>query len=427
MIFSLLGLWICLYSYKHFHRGFILFLIYRMFLALNVVVVAIKDMPSLRVDMVMTFYFLVLFYLNRKKYTTSAPFPFTTPFIFLVISWTISSIFSYAGILATLPQYIGNISKDIFLVYVIWKVIEVKDLKLLLKGFSIVFVIACIYGLFEKITLLNPLRDYEESLAGDNAVMWAYSEDDVRGYRIQSVFEHAIGAGVNFVLYIILVLMLYLRYKLEKYISVNYLLLCAACGVCAIWTNSRTPVLFLAIASISFVNFQDARTYKFLILISIVGFLMAPLFVDYFDIFETIVNQDSQKTMYGSNSDLRWDQLASSLALFSMSPIWGLGFSYDSVLKGTLVESLLGRESIWFNILPELGIIGAISYIIYIWYSLVLVPLQYKNIVSFSLFLAYWIVASLTSIPGMKMHFFYIIVFLSIKMSSSYVEKYNRS
>lgn len=426
MIFTLIGLWICIYGYKHFHTGFIYFLVYRMFLALNVVVVAVEGIPPIRVDMLMTLYYLAIYFIKRGKYnTTTAPFPFKTPYLIMVVSWSISCIFSYAGILATLPQYIGNVSKDILLVYVIWKVVNIDDLKLLLKGFSLVFIIACIYGLFEKITLLNPLRDYEESLAGGNAVMWAYSEDDVRGYRIQSVFEHAIGAGVNYVLYVVFILTLYLRYKLTKYITNSYLLLCAACGVCAIWTNSRTPVLFLALASMSFINYRDSRSYKFLTIICISGIIMAPLFVDYFDLFETIIHQDSQKTMYGSNADLRWDQLATSIALFNMSPICGLGFNYDSVLKGSLVDSLLGRESIWFNILPELGIIGVLAYVIYIWYSLVIVPLRYKSMASFSLFLAYWVVASMTSVPGMKMHFFYIIVFLSIKMSSKYVEKYN--
>lgn len=82
-------------------------------------------------------------------------------------------------------------------------------------------------------------------MAGAAGVDWAYSVDDVRGYRVQSVFEHAIGAGVNFILYILFVLILLVKIGIKtKWRNILYII-CILSAMAAIFSNSRTPILFL--------------------------------------------------------------------------------------------------------------------------------------------------------------------------------------
>ena len=87
-------------------------------------------------------------------------------------------------------------------------------------------------------------------------------------------------------------------------------------------------------------------------------------------------------------------------------------------------SELLGRESMWFSILPELGIIGIIANLYLAYFSLIKIPIQYKSWPVFFICLAYWVVGSITSLPGMKMHLYYIIIFLIIKNSPFYRIKY---
>lgn len=212
MIFTIVGLVICLYSIKNFHKGFLCFLVFRLILGLNITVFVLPGFPVVRLDMLMCLFFILLFLKNKERLsTTKCAFPYKKPFVFLFISWCISSVVAYIGFWGALPQLIGNVSKDLILIWMIWKVVSIKDIRFLLKWFSVVFLFAATYAFFEKLTALNPIRDYEVSLAGAAGVDWAYSVDDVRGYRVQSVFEHAIGAGVNFILYILFVLILLVK------------------------------------------------------------------------------------------------------------------------------------------------------------------------------------------------------------------------
>ena len=48
-----------------------------------------------------------------------------------------------------------------------WKVIDKDDITYLIKGFTFMFFLACIYGFYEKLFQNNPIVEYEMSLAGD--------------------------------------------------------------------------------------------------------------------------------------------------------------------------------------------------------------------------------------------------------------------
>ena len=116
MIFTIVGLVICLYSIKNFHKGFLCFLVFRLILGLNITVFVLPGFPVVRLDMLMCLFFILLFLKNKERLsTTKCAFPYKKPFVFLFISWCISSVVAYIGFWGALPQLIGNVSKDLIL------------------------------------------------------------------------------------------------------------------------------------------------------------------------------------------------------------------------------------------------------------------------------------------------------------------------
>lgn len=64
---------------------------------------------------------------------------------------------------------------------------------------------------------------------------------------------------------------------------------------------------------------------------------------------------------------MRQDQFEAAYILMSKSPIWGLGQKATLYFPdGILVGRLLGLESIWIWIMVERGILGIITYCIFI-------------------------------------------------------------
>lgn len=166
------------------------------------------------------------------------------------------------------------------------------------------------------------------------------------------------------------------------------------------------------------------KTFRLLGFVVLLALFIAPYLSEYFDIFKTIITPNSEESQYGSSPDLRFRQLEAAIALLYFSPLLGLGFNYYLTMNNEFSSELLGRESMWFSILPELGIIGIIANLYLAYFSLIKIPIQYKSWPVFFICLAYWVVGSMTSLPGMKMHLYYIIIFLIIKNSPFYRIKY---
>ena len=130
------------------------------------------------------------------------------------------------------------------------------------------------------------------------------------------------------------------------------------------------------------------------------------------DNFLSIFSSKAQENVGGSGSEMRIEQLSAAFLLMLQSPICGLGFKFLNVLNNTLADSLLGSESMWFTILPTFGLLGIIANLILAYYSIVIIPKKYHSRELFFFTLAYWVVGSLTSLPGLKMYYYYFVMFL---------------
>jgi len=399
-----------------------------MVLVQNITIVSIPGVPLLTLEVFLTLYFVIAFLVKRKHLVVdSAPFPFKKPFVFLACSWTLSTLFAYVGFGEAFSQYLRDVCQDLLLVVMMWLLLRTeKDFLFVFKGLIIVFFISCIYGIYENSIQVNPLADYELTLNADlsRQIDFDYSDDVLRGYRIKSIFEHAIGAGIMWAMCFFMVIYVWMKSKIKlpyKYFSLITALLSVAC---LFYSRSRGPIVFLLISCLGLIDFRRKRFYFATAILLVLSFVLWSEFSQFSDNITSLFSSKVQSRIGGSSANMRLDQLGAAILLMKDSPLIGLGYKYLNTMNSLLTERLLGGESLWFTILPQFGIIGIVANLIMAYYSIIKIPSLYKSKEILFLSLAYWITASLTSTPGLKMFFYYFVYFFLIKQSSIY--KFNK-
>lgn len=428
MIFTVIGILILLYGFYDLKKGFLAFLVFKIILVTNITLVSLPGVPLLTLDMFLTMAYFGLFMVRRKNLSyTHVPFPYKKPFILLMISWTISTIFAYVGVKSAFSALIGQICQDVVMIWLLWLLVEdEEDYDFLIKWFTAVFFISCVYGFFEKMTFTNPLMEYEISLVGDDerAINFSYEGDENRGgWRVQSVFSHAIGAGINWAMFFCWILTLIYVKRYNRVNLTSSLIVAVLCIPCILFTSSRSPLVFLAISSLCFVNFKNKNFVKAFIAGVVLVIALSPFFAEYANNILSLVDDKAAAEVGGSDADMRMGQLAASAALMSMSPIYGLGYKFMNEMRLMLVDDLMGLESMWFRIMTQFGIIGIVVNLIFAYFSLVRIPLKYRSPQIFFISLAYWVVGTITSVPGMLMYMYYLIIFMWIKSSPVYKQQ----
>ena len=418
MILSIIGLCILLYSLARFRKGLILFLIYKIVLVQNITLISIPGIPLLTLDDFMTIAILVIYAFKRKKLRrTKQSFPFRNPFILFAVSWLLSSLFAAAGFGAEITRFIRNITGNLLLIVLIWEQIDKEeDFKRLYRGITILVFISCIYGLIEYMLGRNPIVEYEATLISDAERVINYSYDTVgRGYRIQSFFEHCIGAGMSWAMYFSFVITKVVKGKKQLPYHKLSVLTAALCIPCIILTKMRSPLLFLILCSLLFIDFKRRKFYS-LAIVGVFGLIIIfPMITENINILLSFFSRDAQNSISGSNLNMRLEQFQTALQVVKSSPLIGFGEKYRNVLDRFAIRKLYGLESIWLSSLVMYGFIGVITNIIMAYYSIVIIPKVKKCPNARILAVAYWVVASLTSTPGFNMFLYYILYFFFLK------------
>lgn len=423
MIFLIIGLIIIFIGIRNFKKGFYFFLFYKVLLVTNITVLSIPGIPLLTLDMFLTALFLILYFQKKQKmHLEYVQFPYSKPFKWMAISYFLSTLFAYIGFAGAFSQYIGQILTEFVFAWLMWKIIDREDIGYIIKGLTFMFFLSCMYAFYEKFTLTNPIQKYELTLVNDasRAIDFLASDDINRGYRVQSFFEHAIGAGVNWGMFVILyfTLITIYKYKLKSWFCLITAILCIPC---VFFANARGPLVFLMVSALSLVDLKNKNFYKLVIVGVILLVVASPLLSDYFDNLLSIFDSKAQEKVGGSNAEMRFDQLDAAIELMKQSPLVGFGYKFMFVLHTSLVKRLLGFESIWFKIFTQFGLLGFFVNLMLVYYSLIKVPRHYKSRPVLFLSLSYWITASLTSIPGMLMYLYYLILIIFIKLSNRYL------
>jgi len=255
-----------------------------------------------------------------------------------------------------------------FLLLVIWNGLRdeamSRQIWVALKWCSLLL---CIYGIFNLISHTNPYCDFVSSLNG-KASAFSKGVHDER-FRVNSL--HTISIYYGFLAGILFMQHQYGRSADVKNgivgISTSLLLFSNV-----VLSNSRTALGVFVLMNAVVIVFRYNLMQKIRIGAVLVGLIFivmnVTIFRDKVDNFIDVFLTGGGK-VGGSSAQLRATQLASSLQVFEMSPIFGNGFGYISENLGwtndddtrEFTDDFAGFESYAYTLLIEYGVVGMVG------------------------------------------------------------------
>ena len=424
LLFLFIGFLLVLYAFFSYKKAFIAFIAFSLILNQNINLVNLPGLPLLTLNLSLCLIFWGLFLFKRTRIDRCRePFPLKTAMLLLVGSVFLSSLVGLAGPTKALPSFIGTAFEDYIMVWLVWVVIkDEKDYAFLLKMVGFVILISCVYGLYEAFTHTNPLIDYEINNAGNasgKVVDFRYDEAGGRGYRVQSLFSHAIGAGMIWMTFFVMVVYLYSRFKRAFKIDYAwYLALGVFCAFCAFTTNSRSPIFFMIVCMLPLFNIRKKQNLMLLGAIVVFACILFSYNSGALQNLTSLFDSSAQAKVGGSDAAQRLLQLNAAFEIFREHMWFGIGphgmeFYHDP----TTIDSLLGLESMWLRTIVEQGLIGVLATLFLIYTLVFKLGIFARNYLVFFLSAAFFMTSSMTSLPGFSMCLFYAFLFMLIKFS----------
>lgn len=425
MIFYIVGVFLVLYSFFDYKKSFFLFVGFKFFLNGNITLVSIPGVPQLSLDLFLTMFYYLFFLSKPQLRRAKISFPLLTPFLIYIISNFLSMLFGIAGIGNEFSNFLKALFLDSLMIFMIWEIVEDKsDFQDLFEIVTAVILISCLYGIFEYFIQSNPLSLYEMSLNGDSSkITNNLYEINARGYRINSIFEHCIGAGITWATYALFVLYGYIFYRNKIKIKSYHFIVSTLALICVFLTKMRSTFIFMVIGSLGLINVKRKRFYIIAIAVAIslfVVFSSGLVPEEVIRVINSLTNSEIQSEMSGSSLEMRIDQFSAAFEILKVNPIFGLGDKFQSVMKNDLTKRLWGSESIWLMAITRKGIIGIIAVAIQFYYMIIKIPKTCKCKSLFWLSLAYCVTYTVTSIPGTVMCWFYFVFSFFAKNSYKY-------
>lgn len=325
--------------------------------------------------------------------------PFNSHFIF-VISFLIS-LFSHHEFKSFYNDYpLRKISVVIFIIYLLIGMIDMRipfvsrfsrpvteffltymaffigfccnknnsDLYRMLRGFTKMLIIVCIYGAFTFIIHNNPIYDMISSSFSGKLGIWSNVQE--RGYRVCSFLSNPIVFGGAMGIYSLIILILWrINNKFFKHIIVIFLLLSVLIA------NSRTGIFTTLVAYVLYFLLKNKLSYKNLIIafsaviIVLVMYNQVGFIQPMIDSAIDLVKTGGVNTL-GSTTDLKVQQWEISLLSFNEAPFFGHGLSYFDEVMGNkdsfFYDPLIaGMEGYQYKLLIEQGGFMIIAVIIF--------------------------------------------------------------
>ena len=423
MIFTIISIGIALYALFNFKKAIMIFTIYQIFWypthlfgIFNV---------NFGANLIIPFWFFVLYMCNKKKYKKcNEKFPLKIPFLLISISYICSCFNATTGFVTEFGRIVVRIFSIYIYIWILWKTIEdEEDFKFLFKGITITMFIACIYGLIEYFTKSNLILDYKVNLSKNS--IYVYNMAGLRGYRLTSLFEHPIGAGMTFGLYSIFYFSLWMKENPIVLKSKIGLVTAVLCLPCVVLTKMRTSILYTIILGIILlINFRKIKR-KTLIRILILMIIMLPIMFIVIKsnstLITNLITSEKSTEIGGSSFSMRFEQFVAIKNIIATSPMFGLGETFrEGIVRTEYTDAALGYEGVIFEQLSMHGYFGIFVNIIFMCYTLIVVPKKYKTKEVLFLSLAYWIAYLVSSIPSFRILLFYLASFYYIKTSSKY-------
>ena len=319
------------------------------------------DIPELKIFTVLSAYALLLYFfipVNLKKKSERYPKTLLFSSYLFVVSFLISEIYTRTS--HHWGTIVSNIITYFLFPFILWKCLDSKkNIKLYITSLYNIMLIALFWGLLEivfrknyALTIIDTIFTLEDFAFDDERIRFGLK-------RCNSIFSYFTTYGVACLFSFTVFFYSKFKYKIKK----QWLtLLVMMMPICAFSTGSRAIFLGL-FAILLFLCFQEdfksSKYYKrfWLIVVLLIPVLTTVLSQVYFSMAH------SEEYGDGSTAELRELQWGACLPSFLQSPIIGNGRMYIWDVVSQEHSILRGAESIWFSILVDYGILGAIAFV----------------------------------------------------------------
>ena len=344
---------------------------------------------------------IIILYITRKygfgHYQKNPLCPLTIPIFLILLSICLSNIYGSFHALMTIIDVL-----QYFYIFVFWAALceGSRHIRKMISCFYLIATLLCIDYLIEAISGISPVREYMRLSAGSMAV---FSENVISRQgmlRIMSFAPHAAMFGCYCAI-LFLTLFYYkagVGYKRFDKIPFYVCMVLLMLGI--VLSNSRSPIIFVAIASLTFISFskENRKQLKFIVFIIMIGIIA---FHSYFEfIYMSMFHQD-QVDVEGSTTELREIQLATVYNMVQGKELFGLGPG-SVVSEIGVIKELAGAESVWFPILGDRGYLGIITYLIFFIWLMILAYHNSHGKFIFFFTLGYLCLSIVTSLPSLN-------------------------
>lgn len=357
--------------------------------------------PGVRIFPALVIVLLLIFVFQKKKiFSSSEPqLHFPRPIIVSILFISICYITTFFVVKQ------GNFALTIInlVVYFAFPIIFLrcldtpKSMRFLWNVLIAFFTTAVLFAFLEQILRHNYFYDAMKSLFSFD--MWSTDSSEVRYglKRCNSIFAQGGHMALHSMLAFIVFFYLkyFFNFKIKKRLLI---LLIWTLPVLVLFSGSRA--LFLGFAFILLclpLRYYFKRKSSYLISVFLlIVFLISIPYLSH--ILDTIINSNKG---VGSSTEMREWQWEICMLYFNQSPWWGNGRMYIWDVVSVENPLLLGAESIWFSLIVEYGIMGCVSYLLFIICSSVAMSKHtYKNL--FFLPIAYLAITSFSTALGME-------------------------
>ena len=321
-------------------------------------------------------YLCKYFSYKRHKTLNNERFVLGPVFFMMLFSYAVSYILTIASLKSAFNLTVRYFLEGFILLFTFQRCLNDKeDMRLFIKTTFIIVLLITGLGLYEFITLDNPVLDYvyyNSPHNADTGGRLAYYPGFHRMRyglpRCLSFFPLHLRFGVACVFFLLFVGVLYK--KDEKIIKKRHILLCIFLLIAGVFeANSKQGMVGLVVLSLCFFKPSQFLNYKFFLIVAFVGFIWwqyPTVFNNLFSLFDEELAEQGK----GSSIALRKEQYAVAWEMFKMNPIFGNGPGSLGTLKNMEIsyEAIRGAESIFLSLLPERGLIGVFVYLFMYFY-----------------------------------------------------------
>lgn len=315
------------------------------------------------------------------------------------------------------PTMLGFMSTSILLPIIMLEAVGTRGVKLFLKIWTLFFLVVCIYGYIEAFTNSNPFAEW--ACNEKNTLFGGYYSTAFGGTRfglrrIQSIMIYRDACGANSALFwgFLYYIRTYKRSLIDsKWMEYATTALMFMLPITVLLTGTRACIAILLVCMLGTIKRINAKYIVIVCVVCIIAFTFAEPFLN--SVYQSFADTDNVE---GSNIDMRQQQLTAVLLTLKQSPIFGNGFgSWHDYSEWA--DELLGAESLWFQLLLKVGILGTFTFVLMITVLIYHIA-KTQTPYAFVILIAFFVGLTLSSLPGFDTPLLFLFIGIMIDVNS---------